>query len=414
MRGNLPRICSVQDEVLYPIHLTVRAAGLGNSAPRSSPSRPSPSRSSWGCASQGPSAIGTLRQKNPHRRRPSPSPSPSPSRARSSAAARPVDKLTRGQASRQRRVRAEQEEGGRAADRRAPPRGPGDRGRRAVGGLRGDAGRRRAQPALRRGRHDARRCAPRPARARAPRGDPARDRGLTPSAGPRSRPTSSAARGTRAARRRGRRLHPGARGGRSGLVRDLHRDHRRPRLRGRRHAVPFTIQSISKPLCLRPRARRTAGARPCREGRRRADRRRVQLDQPRARHRPAAQPDDQRGRDRGGLARRRAPARRALRTRPRDVLALRRPAARRRRGRVRSERETGTATARSATCCATSTILATTPRARSTCYFRQCSILVDCRDLGIMAATLANGGVNPVTGERALARRARRAACSAS
>jgi glutaminase len=35
-------------------------------------------------------------------------------------------------------------------------------------------------------------------------------------------------------------------------------------------------------------------------------------------------------------------------------------------------------------------------------YFRQCSISVTCRDLGVMAATLANGGVNPVTGVRAL------------
>lgn len=35
-------------------------------------------------------------------------------------------------------------------------------------------------------------------------------------------------------------------------------------------------------------------------------------------------------------------------------------------------------------------------------YFRQCSILVDCRDLAYMAATLANGGVHPVTGTRAL------------
>src|SRR6185503_4433567 len=35
-------------------------------------------------------------------------------------------------------------------------------------------------------------------------------------------------------------------------------------------------------------------------------------------------------------------------------------------------------------------------------YFRQCSILVDCRDLGLIAATLANGGVNPITGQRAI------------
>lgn len=35
-------------------------------------------------------------------------------------------------------------------------------------------------------------------------------------------------------------------------------------------------------------------------------------------------------------------------------------------------------------------------------YFRQCSISVDCRDLGVMAACLANGGINPLTGERAL------------
>jgi glutaminase len=35
-------------------------------------------------------------------------------------------------------------------------------------------------------------------------------------------------------------------------------------------------------------------------------------------------------------------------------------------------------------------------------YFRQCSLNVDCRDLALMAATLANGGLNPRTGERAL------------
>ncbi len=35
-------------------------------------------------------------------------------------------------------------------------------------------------------------------------------------------------------------------------------------------------------------------------------------------------------------------------------------------------------------------------------YFKQCSILVTCRDLAVMAATLANDGVNPLTGERAV------------
>ena len=32
-------------------------------------------------------------------------------------------------------------------------------------------------------------------------------------------------------------------------------------------------------------------------------------------------------------------------------------------------------------------------------YFRQCSVLVTARDLAVMAATLANSGVNPVTGD---------------
>ena len=35
-------------------------------------------------------------------------------------------------------------------------------------------------------------------------------------------------------------------------------------------------------------------------------------------------------------------------------------------------------------------------------YLRQCSVQVTCRDLAVMAATLSNGCVNPITGERAL------------
>lgn len=42
------------------------------------------------------------------------------------------------------------------------------------------------------------------------------------------------------------------------------------------------------------------------------------------------------------------------------------------------------------------------PTATLEAYFQQCSIRVTCRDLAIMAATLANGGINPVTGQRAI------------
>lgn len=33
-------------------------------------------------------------------------------------------------------------------------------------------------------------------------------------------------------------------------------------------------------------------------------------------------------------------------------------------------------------------------------YFKQCAVLVTCEDMAVMAATLANGGTNPVTGEK--------------
>jgi glutaminase len=42
------------------------------------------------------------------------------------------------------------------------------------------------------------------------------------------------------------------------------------------------------------------------------------------------------------------------------------------------------------------------PRHAVDLYFRQCSLNVDCRDLALMAATLANGGLNPRTRKRVL------------
>ncbi len=47
-------------------------------------------------------------------------------------------------------------------------------------------------------------------------------------------------------------------------------------------------------------------------------------------------------------------------------------------------------------------ILRSNPDPTVELYFKQCSISVTCRDLGIMAATLANRGVNPVTGKQAV------------
>jgi len=46
--------------------------------------------------------------------------------------------------------------------------------------------------------------------------------------------------------------------------------------------------------------------------------------------------------------------------------------------------------------------LTSDPAPTTDIYFKQCSISVNCRDLGLMAATLANRGVNPLSGKQAL------------
>jgi glutaminase len=68
-----------------------------------------------------------------------------------------------------------------------------------------------------------------------------------------------------------------------------------------------------------------------------------------------------------------------------------------------SERETGERNRVIAALMRQAAMLQGDPEEILDLYFSQCSVLVTCRDLAIMAAALANGGVQPLTGERVLA-----------
>lgn len=68
----------------------------------------------------------------------------------------------------------------------------------------------------------------------------------------------------------------------------------------------------------------------------------------------------------------------------------------------RSERDTGHRNRAIAHLLRNFDILTGEPEEPLDLYFRQCSISVTCRDLAVMAATLASGGVNPVTQRRVL------------
>lgn len=68
----------------------------------------------------------------------------------------------------------------------------------------------------------------------------------------------------------------------------------------------------------------------------------------------------------------------------------------------RSERDTGHRNRAIAHLLRNFDILTGNPEEPLDLYFRQCSISVTCRDLAVMAATLASGGVNPATGQRVL------------
>lgn len=47
-------------------------------------------------------------------------------------------------------------------------------------------------------------------------------------------------------------------------------------------------------------------------------------------------------------------------------------------------------------------VISSAPESVLDLYFQQCSISVGCQDLAMMAVTLANGGVNPISGETAV------------
>ena len=68
----------------------------------------------------------------------------------------------------------------------------------------------------------------------------------------------------------------------------------------------------------------------------------------------------------------------------------------------RSESETGHRNRAIAYLMRNSDMIGDEPEAVLEVYFRQCSMLVNCRDLAVMAASLANDGVNPLTGEAAM------------
>jgi glutaminase len=68
----------------------------------------------------------------------------------------------------------------------------------------------------------------------------------------------------------------------------------------------------------------------------------------------------------------------------------------------RSESETGNRNRAIAYLLKNSNIIENNTEETLDLYFKQCSILVNCRDLAVMGATLANNGINPITGVVAL------------
>ena len=200
-------------------------------------------------------------------------------------------------------------------------------------------------------------------------------------------------------RGRRRRLHPRTGQGRPGHLRPAP-GHPRRHVYTAGELVPFTIQSVSKPFVYALALADSGADAVLAQGRRRADRRPVQHDQPRRRQPaapstrwstpgrssrrpswPARTRDEQFDRMLDGLS---AFAGRDLAV-DEDVFESERDDRRPQPGHRLPDAHRPACSTR-------------TSSSRSTIYFRQCSIVVTARDLAVMAATLANAGVNPVTG----------------
>ena len=165
--------------------------------------------------------------------------------------------------------------------------------------------------------------------------------------------------------------------------------------------VEFTIMSVSKPFVFALVCQALGPERGAREARRQRHRAAVQLARGgRAERRRAHEPDGQLGRDRGDEPRPgRAPRRwEAIHD---GLSALRRPraAARTTRSTARRRRRTTATAARAPARALRARSTATRPR-RSTSTPASARSNVTARDLAVMGATLADGGVNPLTRER--------------
>ena len=171
--------------------------------------------------------------------------------------------------------------------------------------------------------------------------------------------------------------------------------------------TPFTIQSMAKPLTYAAILDRLGAGRRPPAHRRGADGRCVQRDLARRRHGHAAQPDGQRRGDHGGGD----DARRGRCDHPDAarldalVASLGRFAGRELtldEAVYRSERDTGHRNRAIAHLLrGTGAIADDDPDAVVDAYFKVCAVSVTARDLALIAATLANGGRHPITGEQA-------------